>query len=156
MAIWIEHKRSIVGWAVVFPYARNTIVPSACAKSCSMKLVHSLTSTDFECYMKRTWGRLARVNVKHCAPIRAEAYGLFTFVNQWKSQRFKYLLIEVLAPRKILHAKTDMGELHDGDPTIGIAEGRGNATSARIELIWCACLESNLAHVSGIAGDKLV
>ena len=85
MAIWIEHKRSIVGWAVVFPYARNTIIPSARRKSCSMKLVHSLTSIDFECYMKRAWRRFARVNVEHCAPIRSEAYRLLTFVNQWKS-----------------------------------------------------------------------
>ena len=85
MAIRIEHKRSIVRWAVVFPYARNTIVPSACRKSCSMKLVHSLTSANFECYMKRTWGRFACVNVKHCAPIRPEAYRLFSLVNQWKS-----------------------------------------------------------------------
>ena len=50
-----------------------------------MKLVHSLTSTDFECYMKRTRGRFARVNVKHCAPIQSEATRLFTFINQWKS-----------------------------------------------------------------------
>ena len=50
-----------------------------------MKLVHGLTSTDFECYMKRTWGRFARVYVKHCASIHSEAYGLFTLVNQWKS-----------------------------------------------------------------------
>jgi len=85
MAIWIEHKRSIVGWTVVFPYTGNTIIPSACRKSCSMKLVHSLTSIDFECYMKRAWGRFARMNVEHCAPIRSEAYRLLTFVNQWKS-----------------------------------------------------------------------
>jgi hypothetical protein len=115
MAVWIEHERSIVGWAVVFPYARNTIVPPACRKSCSMKLVHSLTRTDVECYMEWTRGRFARVNVEHCAPIRSEAYGLFAFVDQWQSQRFKYLLVEFLAPRKILHTKTNMGELHDGD-----------------------------------------
>lgn len=50
-----------------------------------MKLVHSFTSADFECHMKRTWGRFARVNVKHCAPIRSEAYRLFTLVNQWEA-----------------------------------------------------------------------
>ncbi len=85
MAIWIEHERGIVGWAVVFPYAGKTIVPSACRKSYAMKLVHSLTGTDFESYMKRTRGRFSRVDVEHCAPIRAEAYRLFTFVNQRKS-----------------------------------------------------------------------
>ena len=115
MAVRIEHKRSIVGWAVMFPYAGNAIIPSACRKSCSMKPVHGLAGIDFEGYVKRTWGRFARVNVKHCAPFQSEAYGLFTFVNQWKSQRLEYLLIEVLAPRKILHTKTYMGELHDSD-----------------------------------------
>lgn len=112
MAIWIEHERSIVGWAVVFPYARNTIIPSTCRKSGSMKLVHSVTSIDFECDVKRAWGRFARVNVKHGAPIQSEAYRLFTLVNQRESYRFEYLLVEALAPRKILHAKTEMGELH--------------------------------------------
>ena len=81
MAIWIEHKRSIVGWAVVFPYAGNTIVPSTCRESCSMKLVHGFTSIDFERYVKRAWWLFARVNVKHCAPIQPEAYRLFTLVN---------------------------------------------------------------------------
>ena len=85
MAIWIEHKRSMVGRAVMFPYARNTIIPSACRKSGSMKCVHGLTSIDFECYMKRAWGRFACVNVEHCTPIRSEACRLLAFVNQWKS-----------------------------------------------------------------------
>lgn len=115
MAIWIEHKRRIVAWAVVFPYAGNTIVASARRKSCSMKRVHSLTRIDVEGDMKRAWRCLARVNVERCAPIRTEACRLFAFVDQWNPQHFEYPLVEVLAPRKILHAKTDMGDLHDGD-----------------------------------------
>src|SRR5262245_60792546 len=115
VAIRIEHEGGIVGRAVVLPYAGSAIVPSACRKRCAMKRVHGVTCGDFERYMERTRGRFARVNVEQGAPVVSEAYRLFTLVNQRESQRCECLLVEVPAPRKILHAKTDMGDLHDGD-----------------------------------------